>query len=348
MVATPAAAPPPGPVAGPDRVSAQMLLGNPSGATEASSNRDNYLIRRPQYALAYSDSLRFPRWVSWHLSAADIGDVERGQFQPDPDLPPGFAKVVPSDYTGSGYDRGHNCPSKDRSATRADNDAVFYMTDITPQLHAMNGGPWERLESYCRDLTEQGNELYISCGHGFDGGPRAKPSRLLGRNRVAVPDFGWKVVVVLPARPGDDRARIDARTRVIAVRMPNAEGIASDDWRGYRVPVSEIEKATGLTFFDALPAEVARALKTRVDTEGGSGGASLTSGGSRRRSGPGAAPAPGGGPGKVWVNTRSGVYWRPGTEYYGKTSRGEYMTESEAQKAGFRAAQDPSGGNRRR
>ena len=40
----------------------------------------------------------------------------------------------------------------------------------------------------------------------------------------------------------------------------------------------------------------------------------------------------------VWVNTRSGAYWKPGTQYYGKTKQGKYMSEADAIKAGFHAA----------
>ena len=43
--------------------------------------------------------------------------------------------------------------------------------------------------------------------------------------------------------------------------------------------------------------------------------------------------------GMVWVNTDSGVYHKPGTRWYGKTKQGKYMTEADAQKAGFRAAE---------
>src|SRR5262249_51270515 len=33
---------------------------------------------------------------------------------------------------------------------------------------------------------------------------------------------------------------------------------------------------------------------------------------------------------EVWVNTRSGKYWKPGSRYYGKTKEGEFMSELEA------------------
>jgi len=52
---------------------------------------------------------------------------------------------------------------------------------------------------------------------------------------------------------------------------------------------------------------------------------------------PRSQPAPGGGAGKVWVNTATNVYHCSGTRWYGKTKQGEYMTEGEAKAKGAHA-----------
>ena len=82
----------------------------------------------------------------------------------------------------------------------------------------------EGLETYCRKLAQEGNELYILCGHGFDNG--AQRAKTIGSEGIAVPDFGWKIVLALPEKSGDDLARIDENTRVIAVKMENSRSIS--------------------------------------------------------------------------------------------------------------------------
>jgi hypothetical protein len=38
---------------------------------------------------------------------------------------------------------------------------------------------------------------------------------------------------------------------------------------------------------------------------------------------------------EVWVNTRSGKYWRPGSRFYGKTKQGEVISELDALDRGY-------------
>ena len=55
------------------------VLGNPDGATASPSNKEHFLMRRPQFDLSYNNTLHFPNWVAWHLVAsfASIGQRDR-------------------------------------------------------------------------------------------------------------------------------------------------------------------------------------------------------------------------------------------------------------------------------
>src|ERR1700758_1170879 len=153
---------PSGPVTKTPAAKLNAALGDPSGATADASNRNNFLVVKPQYVLSYNDDKGEPNWVSWHLQASDIGDVERqNNFHPDDALPNGFKHVTPEDYTGTGFDRGHVCNSKDRTASVDDNSETFSMANMLPQTPDLNRHVWEQLESYSRTLAQQGNQLFI-------------------------------------------------------------------------------------------------------------------------------------------------------------------------------------------
>ena len=236
----------------------QMALGNPSNASTNLRDADNYLVARPQYVLSYNRAKGGPNWASWHVEQADLGSVERSnKFAPDPDLPPDW-QIRPNDYTRSGYDRGHVCPSGDRTASPQDNDATFYMSNMLPQEGDLNRHAWEELESYCRTLVRDGNELYIVAG-GYGSKER------IGRGKINVPTNCWKIIAVLP-QGDNDLSRMDSGTLIIAVDMPNRKGIVNDDWQKYLTTVAGIESATGYRFFTGVPAAVQSVLKNQMDS----------------------------------------------------------------------------------
>jgi len=91
------------------------------------------------------------------------------------------------------------------------------MTNIIPMAPENAQGPWRDLEEYCRELVNQGKELYIIAGGHGTG--KTMSSALLGQS-INVPAKTWKVIVVLD-RPGSGLDGINAETRVIAVDIPN-------------------------------------------------------------------------------------------------------------------------------
>jgi DNA/RNA endonuclease G (NUC1) len=248
-----------------------MLLGNPSSATTNTASTTNYLIQRDQYALSYNDNTRQPNWVSWNLTAEDIGSAGRSSsFFQDTTLPSGYYQVLTSDYSGSGYDRGHMCPSADRTATRADNDFTFYMSNMIPQAPDNNQGVWANFETYCRSLATAGNEVLIISGPSLFSGSRISSG-------VAVAGFTWKIVVVAPLGTEPITSRITTSTRVIAIKIPNTAGVRTTPWQNFVTTVAQIEADTGYTFFSELPSSVASVLKTVVDGQPVTGLPTITS-----------------------------------------------------------------------
>ena len=238
-----------------------MPLGNPSSATANPNNHVHYLIQRSVFAIDYDDQNGEPNWVSWDLTADDIGPAKRTPtFHPDADLPAGFHHTKSADYKQSGFDRGHMCPSADRTDNATDNGMVFAMSNIIPQAPDNNQGVWEHLESDCRGMAQEGNELLITCGpEGFSG------EHLHSEDPVMVPSHTWKIVVVVPNGPGSVLSRITCATRVIAVNIPNTAGVRRYPWSKYLVSVAQLELATGLKFFTALAPDLASCLKSKTD-----------------------------------------------------------------------------------
>lgn len=246
-----------------------LLLGNPSGAGTA--DRNNWLMVKPYYVLSYNDERGTPNWVSWQVTAADLGDAARKQvFDPDPDMPAGMKVVKTSDYSGSGFDRGHMCPHSDRAANIEMSYATFVMTNVIPQAPNVNQKAWAQFEVYCRDLVKAHNRLYVISGPTGEGGTGSKGfKRSIGNGKVTVPSGCWKVVVVVPddGGGGSDLARISVSTRVIAVDMPNDNNAVGDAWDIFRTTPGAIELKTGLRFFDQVRSDVAGVLREKLDSE---------------------------------------------------------------------------------
>jgi endonuclease G len=233
--------------------SANVGLGVPLDADPS----DDILIDHQYFVLSYNPRLRDPNWVSWHLVAADLGSTRRqNNFHGDALLPPIYPPVLSVDYQGSGYSRGHMCPSGDRTGTAAENDETFVMTNMQPQLQALNAGPWEQLEAFERQLvTADHKEVYVVAGGLFDPAPAT-----IGPG-IAVPRANYKIVIAVD--PGRGASDVTDTTVVYAVIMPNAPTVTGTQWRQYLTTVDAIERESGYDFLTAIPAPVQAAIEGR-------------------------------------------------------------------------------------
>ena len=238
-----------------------LLLGNPSGATADIANENNYLMPKPQYTLSYNRSKATPNWVAWRLDSSWLGSTPRqDDYRPDPALPAAWYHVQDNDYSGSGYDRGHMCPSGDRTNSVANNSATFLMTNFVPQLGANNQGPWNDFENYCRSLANQGNEIYIITGPLGNIGT-------IAQGRIVVPQYTWKVVLILP-NGSNDLQRVTRSTRAFGIVVPNFPPLNSNTpWRQFRVSVDAVENLTGYNFFSNIPINTQAIIERRHDVQ---------------------------------------------------------------------------------
>ena len=243
-----------------------LLMGNPSFSEPITSCDTNFLMVKPQYTLSYNNKKRIPNWVSWHLCKADIGEADRNDnFRGDAEIPVGWVKVVPDYYAKSGFDKGHICPSADRTSSVENNSATFLMTNMVPQAPKNNRVTWNQLEAYSRKLVDAGKELYIVAGVYGKGGVGANGCAEYIGNGVEVPKSLWKIIAIIP-NGDNDLMRLANSARIVAVIIPNNQDCSVNPWYSYRVSVDSIETITGYDFFSNISDSIQFQIESKLDT----------------------------------------------------------------------------------
>lgn len=244
-----------------------LLFGNPSNATTSVVMADNYLMDLGYYVESYNNSRGGPNWVSWHLDASNITTTAKrvNNFAAFSDLPKSFYPVQNTSYTATGFDRGHNCPSADRSSSANANSATFLMVNMIPQVPKNNQQTWGKFENYLRVQVLAGNEVYIIMGSYGKGGTGTKGYfTTINNGKITVPSNIWKVAVIIPTG-NNDVNRITNKTRVIAIDTPNNNTI-NPDWTQYIVTVDMIEKITGYNLLSAIPKNIQDMVESKIDS----------------------------------------------------------------------------------
>lgn len=201
------------------------------------NNQPEQIIEHIGYTVSYNPTWLEPNWVAYELTTAETGgEQERSNhFNPDP-LVEGDP-VVTSDYSKSGYDRGHMAPAADMKWSDQAMRESFYMTNICPQLHNLNAGDWKDLEEMARSWAQQYGNIYIACGPIVE----AEYPTIGKTHTIAVPAAFYKVFL---------RQTKEGWTSIGFI-MPNQAG--NRPLMTYMLTVDEVEEQTGLDFFYNLP-----------------------------------------------------------------------------------------------
>ncbi len=216
--------------------------------------KSDQIIVHEGYTLRFNEAGKVADWVAYPLLPIEItGDTERegSSFKADPAVSTGSA--LPTDYTKSGYDRGHLAPAGDFKFSRRMMSETFLMSNMTPQLPAFNRGIWKELETLVRGWGLRDNGLYVVTGPVLGTPERPLVLPTIGQaNRVSVPEQFYKVILYCH-KPD---------IRMIGFLLNN-EG-SHEPLTGFVVPVREIERLTGIDFFPLIPDDLETMLETAL------------------------------------------------------------------------------------
>lgn len=154
------------------------------------------------YDVIYDYGHMSPAAVTYVLQASDFTGSQRQKpkhFKMDRRLPP--PRVKNSQFTFSGYQRGHLCPSGDRDARKDWFRDTFYTSNIVPMTPDVNAGVWKEIENQLRATSYHGHILRIACGPL----PERRTPVSNTREDPLVPNYLWKMVRCI-LHPNEERA----------------------------------------------------------------------------------------------------------------------------------------------
>lgn len=211
----------------------------------------NDLVKHSYYTLSYNENYEQANWVYYLLTDSMIingGEERTNRFKVDKLVVTGSAKS--SDYTKSGYDRGHLCPAADMGFNPVAMEESFLMSNISPQAPDFNRGIWKELETTVRNWALKDHKILIVTGPIFKNSMGT-----IGPDQVLVPGYFFKIIYE-PSNP----------PRLIAFVLPNHK--SDRPLTDFAVPTDSVEKLTGFDFFSQLPDDLENKLEGRVDFAG--------------------------------------------------------------------------------
>lgn len=116
---------------------------------------------------AYDRRTRNPYWVAEHMTRESVSTVtaeRRNNFRQDTSIPAIFRAKV-TDYSNTGYDRGHQVPAASAKWSQEAVDETFKMSNMCPQVGiGFNRHYWARLEAFCKNLTTRYPSVRVITG----------------------------------------------------------------------------------------------------------------------------------------------------------------------------------------
>ena len=215
-------------------------------------SQQHQILQRTGYTLSYHPKYLTPQWVAWELTKEETkGNAERNNtFYTDKEIIGTQANT--SDYSNSGYDRGHMAPAGDMKWSKKAMKESFYMSNICPQNHNLNKGDWNELEAKTRTWAKRYGKAYIVCGPIYHKGKRIEH---IGKNRIAVPHAFFKAILIYQ------------KDTPMAMGFYFENKTNYQKLENYLTSINYLEELTGLDFFSALPDDIENYIEDIIPQE---------------------------------------------------------------------------------
>lgn len=148
------------------------------------------IVNNDSFRSVYDLETQCPQQVCWTIHREDLGESKRVPswkfLQTIDDY---RATAQHSDFSKSGFDRGHMCPAADRSYDLYAMRTTFDLSNVAAQAPRLNRGDWKRSEIFCRNAaTLYGSVCVMACPVFLD-----RDTTHIGVHQVAVPHAFFKV-----------------------------------------------------------------------------------------------------------------------------------------------------------
>lgn len=217
-------------------------------------HKDHQIIRHKAYTICYRESYEQAEYSAYCIEEKELEKAAKRSDDFRPDDKVSTCSATLADYKGSGYDRGHLSPAADFAYDEEAMSESFFMSNMSPQAGSLNRGIWKDLESNVRTWAKDYGKVYVISGPVLEKDASEYDS--IGKNKVTIPQFYYKIVLMPESKDSDKNFF------AMAFIFPNrkCEGTIWD----YQVTVNEVEKRTNLDFFSQLPDTLEEKIESEI------------------------------------------------------------------------------------
>ena len=206
------------------------------------------------YSLEWDCQKRAQRWTCYQMhNGLPNNNVGRNEaWATDPNIPYQY-QTDKSDYSGSGFSRGHMCPSADRQTTVEQNRQTFYYSNMQPQYQNHNGVLWDQMEVKVRswDTSSFRDTLYVVKAGTI------RDDQILKYTSSGMPVPKYFYMAVLCVKNGQYKAMAFWTLHENVARK-------NQDLGDYAISIDELEEKTGIDFFCNLPYDIEEQVEKSV------------------------------------------------------------------------------------